>query len=102
MVKAVFLDFYGTLVEEDDKIVSSIVENVVNNSKNNKINHNNVGQFWCKEFTSLCHIHNGNNFKLQKEIEYITLTNTIKEFESEKANRHITLDCNYSANLRFD
>jgi FMN phosphatase YigB (HAD superfamily) len=30
MVKAIFLDFYGTLVEEDDKIVSSIVENVVN------------------------------------------------------------------------
>jgi 2-haloacid dehalogenase/putative hydrolase of the HAD superfamily len=83
MVKAIFLDFYGTLVEEDDKIVFSIVENVVNNSKNNKINNSDVGQFWWKEFTSLCHIHNGDNFKLQKEIEYISLTNTIKNFESD-------------------
>ncbi|MDR2942911.1 MAG: HAD family hydrolase [Treponema sp.] len=82
MIKAVFLDFYGTLVEEDDKIVSSIVENVVSNSKSNIINYNDAGQFWRKEFISLCNTCNGKNFKLQKEIEYISLTNTITRFES--------------------
>ena len=83
MIKAIFVDFYGTLVEEDDKIVSSIVDNVVNKSNKKSINHNDVGQFWWKEFVSLCNIHNGKNFKLQKEIEYISLKSTALKFESE-------------------
>jgi len=83
MIKAIFVDFYGTLVEEDDKIVSSIVDNVVRESNINNINRNDVGQFWWKEFVSLCNIHNGKNFKLQKEIEYISLKNTALKFESE-------------------
>ena len=83
MIKAIFVDFYGTLVEEDDKVVSSIVDNVVNKSNKKSINHNDVGQFWWKEFVSLCNIHNGKNFKLQKEIEYISLKSTALKFESE-------------------
>jgi len=82
MIKAVFIDFYGTLVEEDDKIVSSIIDNVVNESNIKNINRKDVGQFWWKEFISLCNIHNGKNFKLQKEIEYISLKNTAFKFES--------------------
>jgi 2-haloacid dehalogenase/putative hydrolase of the HAD superfamily len=83
MIKAIFVDFYGTLVEEDDKIVSSIVDNVVNKSNKKSINHNYVGQFWREEFVSLCNVHNDKNFKLQKEIEYISLKNTALKFESE-------------------
>jgi 2-haloacid dehalogenase/putative hydrolase of the HAD superfamily len=83
MIKAVFVDFYGTLVEEDDEIVSLIVDNVVNKSNKKSINHNDVGQFWWKEFVSLCNVHNGKNFKLQKEIEYISLKSTALKFESE-------------------
>jgi len=82
MIKAIFVDFYGTLVEEDDKIISSIIENIVNNSNNKNVNKNEVGQYWWKEFVSLCNIHNGNNFKLQKEIEYISLSNTVLKFNS--------------------
>jgi len=82
MIKAIFVDFYGTLVEEDDKIISSIVENIVNYSKNKNLNKNDIGQYWWKEFVSLCNIHNGNNFKLQKEIEYISLSNTVLKFNS--------------------
>jgi 2-haloacid dehalogenase/putative hydrolase of the HAD superfamily len=83
MIKAIFVDFYGTLVEEDDKIISSIVDNVVNKSNKKSINRNDVGQFWWKEFISLCNVHNGKNFKLQKEIEYISLKNTALKFESD-------------------
>jgi 2-haloacid dehalogenase/putative hydrolase of the HAD superfamily len=82
MIKAIFVDFYGTLVEEDDKIVSSIVNNIVNKSAIKNINRNDIGQFWWKEFVSLCNAYNGKNFKLQKEIEYISLKNTILKFES--------------------
>jgi len=35
MIKAIFADFYGTLVEEDDKIISSIVENIESIDKGN-------------------------------------------------------------------
>jgi len=83
MTKAIFVDFYGTLVEEDDKIVSSIVDNVVKESNIKNMNRNDVGQFWWKEFVSLCNVHNGKNFKLQKEIEYISLKSTALKFESE-------------------
>jgi 2-haloacid dehalogenase/putative hydrolase of the HAD superfamily len=82
MIKAIFVDFYGTLVEEDDKIVSSIVNNIVNKSAIKNINRNDIGHFWWKEFVSLCNVYNGKNFKLQKEIEYISLKNTILKFES--------------------
>ena len=82
MIKALFVDFYGTLVEEDDIIVSSIIENIVNNSDIKNINKKDIGQYWWKEFVSLCNIHNGNNFLLQKEIEYISLNNTAKYFQS--------------------
>jgi 2-haloacid dehalogenase/putative hydrolase of the HAD superfamily len=82
MIKAVFLDFYGTLVEEDDKIVSSIVDNIASKSNIKNINRNDIGQFWWKEFISLCNVHNGKNFKLKKEIEYISLKDTALKFES--------------------
>ena len=82
MIKLLFVDFYGTLVEEDDIIVSSIIENIVNNSDIKNINKKDIGQYWWKEFISLCNIHNGNNFLLQKEIEYISLNNTAKYFQS--------------------
>jgi 2-haloacid dehalogenase/putative hydrolase of the HAD superfamily len=82
MIKAIFLDFYGTLVEEDDRIVSSIVDNIANKSNIKNINRNDIGQFWWKEFISLCNVHNGKNFKLQKEIEYISLKSTIAKYES--------------------
>ena len=83
MIKAIFLDFYGTLVEEDDKIVSSIVDSIIKKSNIKNINSNDVGQFWRKEFVSLCNVHNDKNFKLQKEIEYISLKSTALKFESE-------------------
>jgi len=82
MIKAIFVDFYGTLVEEDDKIISSIIENIINYSNTNYLSKNDIGQYWWKEFVSLCNIHNGNNFKLQKEIEYISLNNTVLKFNS--------------------
>jgi len=82
MIKAIFIDFYGTLVEEDDKIVASIIDNIVNESNIENINRSDVGQFWQKEFVSLCNIHNDKNFKLQKEIEFISLKNTALKFES--------------------
>jgi len=82
MVKAIFIDFYGTLVEEDDKVISSIIDNIVSMSNIKNINHNDIEQFWWKEFASLCNIHNGNNFKLQKELEYISLSNTVLKFNS--------------------
>jgi len=82
MIKAIFVDFSGTLVEEDDKIISSIIENIVNYSNNKNLNKSDIGQYWWKEFVLLCNIHNGNNFKLQKEIEYISLSNTVLKFNS--------------------
>jgi 2-haloacid dehalogenase/putative hydrolase of the HAD superfamily len=82
MIKAISVDFYGTLVEEDDKIISSIVNNIINKSDIKNINRNDIAQFWWNEFVSLCNVYNGKNFKLQKDIEYISLRNTILKFKS--------------------
>ena len=43
MIKAIFVDFYGTLVEEDDKIISSILENIFKvEMENNNLNANEI------------------------------------------------------------
>jgi len=82
MIKALFVDFYGTLVEEDDEIISIIINNIIENSNIKNLKKHDIGQYWWKEFVSLCNTHNGNDFKLQKEIGYISLNNTAINFKS--------------------
>ena len=50
LIKAVLLDFYGTLVEEDDLYISKICNDIVSNSSN-EVLPSEVGKYWYKQFS---------------------------------------------------
>jgi 2-haloalkanoic acid dehalogenase type II len=80
--KAVFLDFYGTLVHEDDDIVPIICEQIrVNSAVDCSIK--DIAGYWWKELSAMfgeCH---GAAFQTQRSLGVRSLSNTMKKFESE-------------------
>jgi 2-haloacid dehalogenase/putative hydrolase of the HAD superfamily len=80
-IRALFLDFYGTVVEEDDQYIQYICKTIATNSCLNP-SPKEVSRYWWQSFTTLCHQCYGAHFKLQREIEVISLQNTIQHFKS--------------------
>lgn len=80
MIKALFFDFYGTIVHEDGVIIDEITT-IISNTGNgaNKLI---IGSYWWKVFQELCMNSFGNNFKTQKELEIESLEMTLEKFES--------------------
>ncbi len=48
MIKAIFSDFYGTLVHEDGEIIRRITKEIAKTG--NTDNASEIGRFWWKEF----------------------------------------------------
>ena len=80
MIKALFFDFYGTIVHEDGVVIDEITT-IISNTGNgaNKLT---VGSYWWEIFQELYMNSFGNNFKLQKELEIESLEMTLEKFES--------------------
>lgn len=51
MVKAVFLDFYGTVVHEDGDVIKKITEIIIETG--NTDDRNKIGAFWWNEFQTM-------------------------------------------------
>ncbi len=81
MLKAIFLDFYGTLVEDDDIFIQDICRKV-SASAQGGVSPREVGELWQKRYLSLCRSCNGDSFKSQKEIETLSLQDTIAHVKS--------------------
>lgn len=79
--KAVFLDFYGTLVHEDDDIVPIICEQIKANSQI-ECSISDIGSYWWQQFSSAFMNSYGEAFQLQREISLHSLSKTIEKFES--------------------
>lgn len=80
-IKAIMLDFYGTLVEEDGIYIDEIRKDILKNSTKSQTK-DEIGTFWYARFLELCEYSFGHNFKRQREIELISLNETIDHFES--------------------
>ena len=80
-IKAIFLDFYGTVVEEDDKYITQICSIVANNSKM-EVTSKDVGYFWWKEFLSMYTNSYGDDFQTQRTLQVVSLQKTISHFNS--------------------
>lgn len=93
MIKALFVDFYGTVVHEDGAVIKIISNRIFQTGKVDKIS--DIGSYWWKEFNHLCSISYGNNFKLQRELECMSLERTLNYFES-------TEDADELSQLMFD
>ncbi|BDU50411.1 HAD family hydrolase [Haliovirga abyssi] len=82
-LKALFLDFYGTLVHEDDEIIPVICKRIEKSTDLN-VSIEEIGRFWWQEFHELFMNSYGDNFKTQRIIEKISLDRTLEYFSSSE------------------
>jgi 2-haloacid dehalogenase/putative hydrolase of the HAD superfamily len=80
MIKAVFLDFYGTVVHEDNEIVKEITQRIFITGNAEK--QSDISFYWWSCFQSSCKESKGESFINQRELELISLQNTIRYFSS--------------------
>lgn len=81
MKKAILLDFYGTVVHEDDSIIPIICKEVAK-AANIKVDPSVVGIEWWNRFSQMFQNSYGNTFRTQRELGLVSLEETIKTFES--------------------
>lgn len=80
MVKAVFLDFYGTVVYEDGEIIKKITNIIMDTGHVD--DGNRIGAFWWNEFQTMYMNAYGETFETQRVLEYKSLEKTLNEFKS--------------------
>lgn len=80
-IKAVFLDFYGTLVHEDDDIIPVICDEIKRNASV-ECSSREIGSYWWSEFSSMFRISYGDAFQTQRQLEISSLSKTIINFGS--------------------
>ncbi len=80
MVKAFFLDFYGTIVHEDGEVIKKITQIIMKTGKAG--NTSEIDIFWWKEFQNMFTNSYGKSFETQRALEERALKNTIKKFHS--------------------
>ena len=81
MYRALLLDFYGTLVEEDDVVIARIVERI-RASARRSIDSGEISSRWWRGFASRCSAAHGASFRSQREIELESLREVLRECES--------------------
>ncbi|WP_307344746.1 hypothetical protein [Metabacillus malikii] len=64
-IKAIFLDFYGTIVHEDGEIISNICKQIKRNSKT-EATLSEIGSFWWDDFSKLFQNSYSETFQSQK------------------------------------
>jgi FMN phosphatase YigB (HAD superfamily) len=79
--KAIFLDFYGTLVHEDDDIIPPICEQI-KACTDKECSTKDLSKYWWKMFSIKFRNSFGDTFKTQRELGLTSLAETIKHFES--------------------
>ena len=79
-IKALFLDFYGTLVYEDGEVISRICENIRKASPYCPETRE-IATYWWEKFFSSCVESYDENFRLQRDIEMESLRETLQRFD---------------------
>ena len=80
MIKAVFIDFYGTVVYEDGEVIQKVSQEIFVSGKAN--DKSEIGSYWWNEFQTVFNNAYGDNFETQRILEYKSLEKTIKYFKS--------------------
>lgn len=78
-IKALFLDFYGTLVHEDDDIIPGICEQIRQASAGG-CTPEEIGRYWWQTFSSMCGASFGASFRTQRELGIRSLAATAQRF----------------------
>ena len=80
MVKAVFIDFYGTLVQEDTRVISELTKRIYNSGE--AIEPSEIGIYWWEFFQNSVNKSYGENFITLRELERTALKETLLKFKS--------------------
>ena len=80
MIKAIFVDFYGTLVHEDGEVVEKISQIIFDTG--NAASTSDVDSFWWKDFQTMFMNAYGERFETQRALEEKSLLHTIEHFGS--------------------
>ena len=76
MIKAFFVDFYGTLVHEDGEVIKKITDIICATGKVE--NRKDVGAFGWNDFQKMFTNSYGDSFETQKELERKSLVHTLE------------------------
>ena len=86
--KSIFLDFYGTLVHEDDVPISEITQQISVHSKF-KNSTKEIASYWWSEFRLLFENSYGLDFKTQRDLETMSIKKTFEYFQCEGINSDV-------------
>lgn len=93
MIKAIFIDFYGTVVHEDGEVIKQVSQEIFDTGKVN--DKSEIGLYWWNEFQTAFTSAYGERFQTQRELEYQSLDKTIQYFNS-------SADAEALSNLMFE
>lgn len=85
MIKACFIDFYGTIVYEDGEVIKRIVQEIIRTKTDfsgSTEAKSAIDGYWWKEFQTAFTNAYGDTFETQRELEYQSLAKTIEHFGS--------------------
>ncbi len=94
MVDAVLLDFYGTVVHEDDVLIDQICDRILRSARR-PCEPSQIGGYWWTTFSEGFLRSHGESFRTQRDIETESLARTIRHFDS-------TCDVDELASLLFE
>ena len=80
--RALLLDFYGTVVEEDDVLIGQICNSIAEASPL-AVTSAEIGSYWGRVFGQLCAESFGSAFRPQKKVERLSLQRVLKHFECD-------------------
>lgn len=82
MVEVVLLDFYGTVVHEDDVVIAEITDEI-RAASTVDCTPQDIGTFWWREFSDACSGSRQMSFRTQREIELESLLTTCRRFGAD-------------------
>ena len=78
MIKALFVDFYGTVVHEDGAVIKVITQMIKDTGDGSDTS--DIGSFWWNDFQTMFFNSFGDVFETQRELERKSLDHTIERF----------------------
>jgi len=82
VIEVVLLDFYGTVVHEDDVVIDQICE-TISRSESEAPPPGEVGRFWWRVFSDAFEQSHGIGLRTQREIELESLERTLEHFSAD-------------------
>ena len=80
MIKAFFVDFYGTVVHEDGVVIKDITRIIESTGKAQDPSE--IDAFWWRDFQSLFQNAHGETFETQRALETKSIAHTLEKFHS--------------------